>query len=149
LICEERDAGFWNRIVEHPAVAHVTMGFPCDLSEIVANESVTPLASENGGFIFCRLDGLGRVQELHTLFTPEGWGREVTRAAKEAFARMFASGAALITTYEVRGWAAPPLSFGWRAVGDFSPTPIGDVRTWILTSDAWALSPACRRHKCP
>lgn len=145
MITESRDVAFWREIVGHPDVAHVTFGLPFDIAGLVEHESVTPLASENGGFLFCRLDGLGRVFELHTMFRPEGRGREVSSAAKEAFAEMFARGARVITTYEVRGWAAPPLSFGWKAAGDFSPTPLGDVRTWVLTLEGWEASPARRR----
>ena len=121
------------------------MGLPVDVGGMAMHDSITPLASENGGFLFCRLDGLGRVFELHTLFTPEGWGREVSASAKEAFAHMFAAGARVITTFEVEGWSAPPLSFGWRAVGEFDETDIGPVRTWVLTLEAWEGSPAHRR----
>lgn len=145
MIRLERSADFWRDVVRHPKVAHVTMGLPFDIGALVEHERVIPLASEHGGFLFCQLDGLGRVFELHTLFKPEGWGREVSGAAKEAFAEMFASGARVITTYEVEGWTAPPLSFGWRTAGDFSPSPLGNLRTWVLTLDGWEASPACRR----
>lgn len=145
MIREERDGSFWRAVVDHPSVEHVKMGLPFDIEGLVAHQSVVPLASEHGGFIFCRLDGTGRVFELHTMFTPEGRGREVTGAAREAFARMFFDGARVITTYEVEGWASPPLSFGWRPVGDFSPSDFGNLRTWILTLDAWEASPARRR----
>ena len=105
VIREERDGAFWRAVVDHPDVAHVKMGLPFDVEGLVAHEQVIPLASEHGGFIFCRLDGVGRVFELHTMFTPEGRGREVTAAAKEAFAWMFRAGARVITTYEVEDWA--------------------------------------------
>lgn len=145
MIREERSGAFWRDVVDHPQVVHVTMGLPFDIEGLVGHESVTPLASQSGGFLFCRLDGLGRVYELHTLFKPEGWGREVAGSAKEAFAHMFDAGAQVITTYEVEGWAAPPLSFGWRAAGGFAASPIGNSRTWVLTLEAWAASPARRR----
>jgi len=142
VIRVERSPAFWRAVVDHPAVSHVTMGLPVDIEGMVAHESVTPLASEHGGFLFCRLDGLGRVFELHTMFLPEGRGREVSGAAKLAFARMFETGARVITTYEVEGWSAPPLSFGWRSVGGFEASAIGQVRTWVLTLDGWEASPA-------
>jgi hypothetical protein len=145
VIREERDPDFWRGVADHPQVSHIKFGLPFDIGQLVEHDSVTPLASENGGFLFCRLDGLGRVFELHTLFKPEGWGREVSGAAKEAFAAMFAKGARVITTYEVEGWTAPPLSFGWRAVGGFDASDFGQVRTWVLTLDAWETSPARRR----
>jgi len=145
VIREERSAGFWQAIVDHPQVAHIKMGLPLDMADLVAHERVVPLASENGGFLFCQLDGLGRVFELHTMFRPEGWGREVASSAKEAFAAMFVRGAQVITTFEVDGWAAPPLSFGWRPAGEFAETDIGSVRTWVLTRVDWETSPARRR----
>ncbi len=145
MIRVERDADFWRGVIAHPQVSHVMMGLPLDIAGLVEHESVVPLASSNGGFLFCRLDGLGRVFELHTLFKPDGWGREVSGSAKEAFAHMFDVGAQVITTYEVEGWASPPLSFGWRTAGEFAPSPIGNTRTWILTLEAWAASPARRR----
>lgn len=148
-LVEDRDPAFWDRIANHPDVApHVFLGTDTlDLAEIVTHPSVTPLRAEHGGFIFCRLDGLGRVHELHTLFAPEGWGREVLAAAKTAFAMMFASGSQVITTYEVEGWwrSRPPKSFGFSPCGAFAPSPFGSLRTWILTADAWASSPARRR----
>lgn len=142
---EEREAWFWRQVVAHPDVAKVMMGLPLDIAALVSHERVIPLAGEHGGFLFCALDGIGRVYELHTLFTPEGWGREVHREAKLAFAEMFRRGAQIITTYEIKGWASPPLSFGWKFAGDFTPSPIGDVRSWVLTEADWDLSPARRR----
>ena len=145
MIRIERSPEFWRGVMDHPAVCHVKMGFPVEIEAMVEHESVTPLANDHGGFLFCRLDGLGRVFELHTMFRPEGRGRGLTTAAKEAFALMFERGARVITTYEVEGWTAPPLSFGWRSVGDFTDTQFGPVRTWVLTLEGWEASPAHRR----
>lgn len=151
MIREERDPGFWQKVAEHPLVVrHVFLGSSVlDLSEIIAHPTVTPLAAEHGGFLFVRLDGMGRVFELHTLFTPEGWGREVLTAAKQAFAQIFDAGAQLVTTYEIEGWwrSRPPKSFGFTRAGGFQPIPQieASVSTWVLTSDGWAASPACRR----
>lgn len=150
MIREERDPAFWERVATHPEVApHITFGGAVDrLGEIIPLDHVTPLASEHGGFLFVKLDGVGRVHELHTVYTPEGWGREVLGAAKSAFERMFSAGAQLITTYEVAGWwrSRPPKSFGFRPCGAFAPAPdMPDLRTWILTRDDWSASPAHRR----
>lgn len=145
-VWEDRDAAFWNAVATHPEVApHVFLGREgLDLSDIVRHPSVQPLRSEHGGFLFCRLDGLGRVYELHTLYTPEGWGREVLTAAKAAFAQIFDAGAQLVTTYEVEGWwrSRPPRTFGFKPAGDFAPSNFGSLKTWFLTLDAW--SSKCR-----
>lgn len=141
MIREERDPSFWEDIANHPAVEHIKHGLPFDVEALVQDPSVTPLAAEHGGFLLFRLDGLGRVFEMHTLFTPEGWGREVNAAGKAMLVRMFQT-ASLITTYE--GYP-PPKSFGWRTAGDFSDSAIGVVRTWFLTKEAWENSPAGRR----
>lgn len=150
MIREERDPAFWIEVATHPEVEpHITFGGSIDrLPEVITQPHVTPLASANGGFLFVRIDAIGRVHELHTVYRPEGWGREVLIAAKAAFQRMFESGAQLITTYEVFGWwrSRPPLSFGFKPCGDFAPAPdMPDLRTWILTRDAWCASAAHRR----
>lgn len=150
MIREERDPGFWQRIAEHPDVApHVLLGRnDIRLDAIVTDPSVLPLASEHGGFLFCRLDGLGRFWELHTLYRPEGWGREVLLASKAALQRLFTE-AQILTTYEVEGWwrSRPPKSFGFTQAGDFRAVPeLGiALSTWVLTKKAWAQSPAYRR----
>lgn len=146
MIREERDPWFWNRVANHPEVApHV---FVRDLDQIVTHESILPLASEHGGFLFCRLDTFGRFWELHTLYTPEGWGKEVLLAAKAAFRRVFEVGQ-VVTTYEVEGWwrSRPPRSFGFTQAGEFRAVPDMDIAlsTWVLTKAAWEQSPACRR----
>lgn len=146
LIREDRDAAFWASVYEHPAVKpHVGLGQALDIASIVADPAVIPLRAEHGGFLFLRLDPLGRLYELHTMFTPEGWGREVFGAAVAAFTEMFARGAHLITTLEVAGnrRSQPPLTFRFKPAGDFAPVAgfEGEFRTWVLTRDAWALSP--------
>lgn len=149
VIREERDAGWWQALADHPAVKpHSGLGRDLDMS-VVANPAITPLRSENGGFLFCRLDGLGRVQELHTLYRPEGWGKEVLGALKAACELIFQSGAQLITTYEVAGnWRSrPPKTFRFEPCGDFAPAPgfSHEFRTWLLRRDAWEASPARKR----
>jgi len=150
VIREDRDPAFWTDVYEHPAVKpHVSLGHDLDIAAIVANPSVTPLRSDNGGFLFARLDGLGRVHELHTMFTPEGWGREVLISAKAAFAEMFRRGADVIVTQEVEGnrRSQPPLSFRFAPAGDFAFSPLlnATLRTWVLTRAAWDASPARQR----
>lgn len=124
------------------------------IDTLLANPNVTPLASKNGGFLFLKIDSEGRTFELHTLFTPDGWGREVAVAAREAFRRIFAAGAQVIVTMEVSGWwrSAPPRSHGWVPAGDFAPMAAtgDDARSWVLTKTAWLDSPVFKRMtKCP
>lgn len=150
MIAEDRSVAFWRDVLDHPLVKpHVAMGQEIDLAALLASDRVTPMRAAHGGFMFVQLDGLGRVYELHTLFTPEGWGREVFCAAVEAFDLMFARGARLITTYEVLGnWRSrPPRTFRFEAAGDFDhAAQIGaDVRTWFLTAPAWSHAPARKR----
>lgn len=147
MIEECRDPAFWAGVASHPEVApHVTFGHAVDFDAIVSNPWVTPLKAEHGGFLFVRLDGQGRVHELHTLFTPEGWGREVLLALKAAVALMFERGAQVIVTYDVEGnWRSkPPKTFRFEAAGDFAPVPDFPhrLRSWVLTSAAWNASPA-------
>jgi hypothetical protein len=148
VITEDRDYGFWSGVYEHPAVKpHVSLGHKLDLAAILANPAIVPLRAEHGGFLFLRLDNLGRVYELHTLFTPEGWGREVLLAAKDAFTAMFEAGAHVIVTHEVAGnpRSQPPLSFRFAPAGEFAPALGAMLRTWTLTRAAWEASPARRR----
>jgi hypothetical protein len=149
VISEDKDERFWRGVYEHPSVKpHVSFGLDVDLADLLGNEWVTPLRAEHGGFFFVRLDGLGRVHELHTLFTPEGWGREVLQALKEAVELMFQRGAQIITTYDVEGnWRSkPPKTFRFEPAGDFAATHLGPrLRTWVLTRNAWEASPARQR----
>lgn len=148
LIREDRDTAFWSGVIEHPQVAPlVTFGHSIDLLAILDNPWVTPLRSERGGFLFVRLDGLGRVHELHTAYLPQAWGtREIVHAARQAFCAMFERGAQLIVTYEVAGnrRSQPPKTFRFEPCGDFAPAPDFPhlLRTWALTKAAWEGSPA-------
>lgn len=149
----DRDPAFWREVAGHPEVApHVSLGRELDIGSVVTHPLVTPLRAEHGGFLFIRLDPLGRAVELHTLFTPEGWGREVHGAAKAAFDHVFGAGAEMVLTNEVEDnrRSQPPRSFRFAPCGDFGPTPYGPrFRTWFLTRDAWEGSPARRRaHSC-
>lgn len=143
-----RDGAFWQDVAEHPQVApHVTMGRRVDMARLVNHPMVTPFRYEGGGFLLIRQDPLGRVHELHTLFKPEAWGREVNRAAKDMFRAMFRQ-TDVIVTHEVEGWwrSRPPKSFGFVKAADFRATPEGlSLSTWILTKAAWEASPAAKR----
>lgn len=150
MIREERDAGFWQAVADHPEVApHVSLGQAVDLGEILKIPGVVPLAAEHGGFIFVPQDSIGRTFELHTLFTPEGWGREVAEALKSANEWMRQRGAQVLTTYQVEGnWRSqPPKTHGWKAAGDFAPSPVGQLKTWVLLMSDWLASPAYLRFK--
>jgi hypothetical protein len=147
VIREDRDPTFWKALYEHPAVKPTTLfGHDIDLAAILDNPWVSPLRTENGGFLLIRLDGLGRVHELHTAYTPEGWGREVLMGLKAACEQTFAAGAQLIVTYEVEGnWRSqPPRSFRFKPCGDFAPAegfPVR-LRSWSLSTADWSASPA-------
>lgn len=155
MIREERNPLFWAAVANHPAVkpSVVLSGEIPDMTRMIGDPLVWPVASEHGGFLFFQRDALGRVFELHTMFTPEGWGREVAGAAKQAFSGLFLRGAELVFTVEVatNARSRPPLSHGWRVAGLFAPSTelAADVRTWVLTRTAWDASPARRRYKCP
>lgn len=148
MIRIERDADFWVRVMHHPQV-FTAVGRPdaAAIAEIVNRPNVFPLAAEHGGFLFARIDNLGRVLELHTAFTPEGWGREVNAAAKEAFNHVFAEGFQMVATYELADnpRSRPPRSFGFAPAGEFGPSALGMLRSWVLTVAAWRASPAYLR----
>jgi hypothetical protein len=149
----ERDAGFWRAVASHPAVEPALLGIdPAGVGRIVGRSGVLPLAALHGGFIFVRLDPLGFTAELHTLFTPEGWGREVHDAGIEALNCLWLAGYSSLTTYEARAnrRSRPPASFGFVACGDWRATPFGELKQWMLTAGAWRASPAAarRRREC-
>lgn len=143
MIRVERDPAFWRGIVGHPDVAPSLHALsPETFSNLAACEWVKPYASAHGGYLFLQQDGLGRVWEVHAVFTPEGWGREATESGKRALADFDWQ---LITTSEMPGGFTAPRSFGFRPAGEFEPSPLGPLRTWILTRAAWEASPARRR----
>lgn len=120
---------------------------PAALGPIVQQRAMLPLAAEHGGFLFAQLDAVGIVRELHSLFTPEGWGREVHTAGREALEMLFGGPCCAVMTLEVQanGQSRPPRSFGFVQIGDWMESPVGSVRPWLLTKDAWTASPAFRR----
>jgi hypothetical protein len=145
----ERDPVFWTAIAAHPAVALQLRGAdPAAIGALARRREFLPLAAEHGGFLVQRRDDLGFAWELHTLFTPEGWGREVVVAGIEALNLLFGSNACLISTFEVKDNARsrPWRGFGFAEAGGWARTPFGDLRLWILTRSAWAESRAAKRR---
>ncbi len=150
MIRIERDPAFWTRVAAHPEVTPMLMGLPAEkVGALAGRPDMLPFASDHGGFLFGRLDALGFVCELHTLFTPEGWGREALTAGVQALEAVWALGYQSILTFEVRANARskPPRTFGFVQAADWRATPLGDLRLWTLTPTAWNASPA-RRLKC-
>lgn len=148
-----RDVAFWDRIATHPEVApHIFMGkAPETLAPLITNDRVRPYASEHGGVVFVPADSCGLAFEMHTLFTPEGWGREVAINGK-AFVQDLMRTASLILTHEQEGhWRSrPPRSHGWVSTGDFTDTGLSArLRLWTLTREAWIASPVGRKMQCP
>lgn len=152
MIGEERDPAWWSDIAGHPEVApHVFGGGDIiDFARAIERPDALPLRSENGGILFVRLEPLGSVWEMHTLYRPEGWGREVAEAAPLMMERVFEQALA-VTTYEQQGYyrSRPPRSHGWKRHGE--PKDLGLSRPligWLLTRDDWLNAPARRRMLC-
>lgn len=152
MIRIERDPAFWTAVASHPAIRPLMGGRdPALVGALAARPGVLPLAAEHGGYLFIRQDALGYVAELHTLFTPEGWGREALIAGIEAINAVWIAGFQSLVTLEMAGnpRGRPPVSFGFVQAGDFRPTLVGEGRLWTLTRTGWATSPAMtRRAKC-
>ncbi|HWE98690.1 MAG TPA: hypothetical protein VG248_02735 [Caulobacteraceae bacterium] len=145
----ERDPAFWTAIASHPACAGALLGVdPEMVGKLAGAPGVLPLAAKHGGFMFVRLDPLGFVAELHTLFTPEGWGREVHDAAAQAMGAVWLAGYALITACEAQAnpLSQPPRSFGFRPAGPFKTGKLGAFRPWAVSLEDWKLSPAGKRR---
>ena len=150
MIRIERDPAFWARIASHPEVAPTLMGLSAEkVGALAGRPDMLPLAGDHGGFLFARLDALGFVCELHTLFTPEGWGRGALTAGVQALGVVWALGYQSILTFEVHANARsrPPRTFGFVQAAEWRATPLGDLRLWTLTPSAWETSSA-RRLKC-
>jgi hypothetical protein len=148
----ERDPRFWTAVAAHPAVSGAVLGLaPERIGELAARPDMLPLAATHGGFLFARMDAMGFVAELHTLFTPEGWGREAMTAGVMALNALWLTGYQVLTTFEVEAnrMSRPPITFGFQRAGDWRETPVGRLRMWILTRAGWEASPAStRRRRC-
>lgn len=139
----ERSPEFWRELVAHPDLAHVNEGMTSDIGEMVGRDNIIPMASENGGYLFCQVDPLGRVYDLHAAYKPEGRGREASSALK---ASLDALGADVVIVAETRNpMSRPPRSFGFRVAADWRNSSVGDIRTWSVTLADWRRSPAYRR----
>lgn len=139
---------WWDAVATHPEVApHIFMGLePFSLAPLLTPPNVA-LRSENGGCIFVIRDPLGLTAEMHTMFRPEGWGREVATAGRRFMAEMFGR-VSLILTHEQEGnWRSrPPRSHGWVAAGEFMEVGLPRrLRLWVLTRDAWMKSSVGRK----
>lgn len=141
----ERNPEFWRDLLEQPDVRAAMRGLDSSIGvdAVIGNQSVLPFASENGGYIFVRMDPFGTIYDLHALYSTEGRGREAHGALKAALDRVNAD---LIVAFETDDThSRPPLSFGFKAAGECRHTSLGPVRTWILTREAWEASKARAR----
>ena len=149
----ERSIDFWWPIFEAPECQAAHCGLTASRDEVEAFlqvEGVKPLVGEHGGYIFVPKDATGLIYELHSLFRKPGWGREAAKVGKSALRHMFGEGMQVLLTQEIQGLQNPPLSYGWvKAHSDFRELPIGSVRIWVLTRDAWEQSPAVRFARSP
>jgi hypothetical protein len=151
MIRVERDPAFWTRVASHPACAGALFGMaPEAVGQYARQPLVLPMAAEHGGFLFTRMDVLGFTCELHTLFTPEGWGREALMAGMEALNGLWLLGYQSVVTFEVKSnpRSRPPKTFGFTQGGDWRETPVGEIRQWVLTRAGWEASAAGRRTAC-
>lgn len=145
----ERDYLFWDSVASHEAVApHIFMGTePFSLKEMVQRTTTLPLRSEHGGVLLVGLDGFGLVREMHTMYTPEGWGREVARNGKLFMVEAFRTTEVLFTHEQEDNWRSrPPKSHGWVSVGDLKSVGLSKrLRLWMLTRDNFYSSPVGRK----
>lgn len=144
----ERNEDFWLRIVSHPDVSPGLFLSPHEFMTCVTNDNVFPMASKNGGFLYVKTDSAGLTAEFHTVFTPEGRGREAFLAAIEFADYVFDTGLQLLMTYEVESnpKSSPPLSFGFKSHGDYSETTYGRFKLWSLDKDSWRNAPVNKRR---
>lgn len=150
MLC--RDAKWWDSIATHPEVSpHVFMGFePVSLSGLVEAENNLPLRSENGGVILVGLDAFGLVREMHTMYSPEGWGREVASNGKLFMQEAFKTTQVLFTHEQEGNWKSrPPRSHGWKQASDYREVNLPKrLKLWMLTRDDFYSSPVGRKL-CP
>ena len=148
----ERDPAFWTAIAAAPECAGALMGMaPETIGALAANPAVFPLASAHGGVLFARLDAFGFAFEVHTLFTREGWGARRSTPASAPWGSCCATARPLILTYEVDGAprSKPPRRMGFVPAADWRGTPVGRLRPWVLTKEAWEAAPARATRRTP
>lgn len=144
-----RDVSFWDSIASHPEVGpSIFLGIePVSLAPLVEPEDHLPMASENGGLIFSPVDHLGMIYEMHTLYKPEGWGREVAIFSRLAIDEAF-NRASIIVTHEQEGnWRSkPPRSHCWQSSDDYRDVGLPvRLRMWYLTKERWLSSPSRKK----
>lgn len=147
-----RSAEFWDGVASSPEVApFVFMDLPVQsLGGLVENENNEPFASDNGGVLFVKTDHLGSIYEMHTMFRPEGWGREVAITGAKALHYIF-SKALIVFTYEQEGhWQSrPPKSHRWKSSGEFVDQGLSKrLKLWYLTRDDFLSSPVGKKSQC-
>jgi hypothetical protein len=150
MIRIERDPAFWRDVAAHPAVVPALLGLtPEAVGELAERIEVLPIAAEHGGFLVVRRDPLGFVGEIHSLFTPEGWGREATQAGWEALNGLWLSGFQTLVTFEAADnpRSRPWRSFGFQQSGPWRETASGVLRQWVLTREAFFASPSAKRRR--
>lgn len=150
MIRIERGAAFWREVAAHPAVAPALLGMtPEMVGDLAGRAEVLPIAAAHGGFLIVRRDPLGFIGEIHSLFTPEGWGREATEAGWEALNGLWLSGFQTLVTFEAaeNARSRPWRAFGFQMSGPWRETPWGTLRQWVLTREAFAASPAAKRRR--
>lgn len=147
MIC--RDVQFWDAVATHESVApHIFMGMePTTLAPLILKENCLPLRSEHGGVILVALDHFGLVREMHTLYTPEGWGREVATNGKLFMQEAFKDTEVIFTHEQEGNWrSSPPKSHGWKSTGNFCYVGMPKrLKLWMLTRDAFYASPVGRK----
>lgn len=143
MIRIEHDPAFWVGVASHPALAHMLHGAEPEAIAALLPRAV-PIASEHGGMLFLRADSAGLAYEMHTLFTPEGWGREAFQTLRDGLEHILGTAQLVMTHETAHPQSKPPRTFRFQPLG---PAPItdGQHRLWILTRDAWLASPARRR----
>lgn len=148
----QQDHRFWDEIAQHPEVApHVFVDRePETLQPLLSMPGTIAMASENGGIIFMTRDPLGMVYEMHTLYRPEGWGREVAIAAKQFMQEMFKAASVIVTQEQEGNWrSCPPKSHGWQVAGEYCSVGLSKrLRMWVLTKQSWITSPVGRKMQC-
>lgn len=142
----DRNPQFWVKIASHAGVAHVLDGMEAaTIADIALQDDVIPYRGINGGYFLKKSDSFGRVYELHTIFTPEGWGKEAFYVARSMFDQAFAFCDLILTHETEHHQSRPPKTFRFKQMGDFNYTPHGRVRLWSLSKADWESSPA-RSH---
>jgi hypothetical protein len=116
MVRQDFTAEFLNSVGNDPSVrpyiGNPDSG-PVDVSNLL--DTSVFLVTDHGGFVFHKLNP--GYYCLHTMFLPEGRGKHVAAAARDAFMWMFCrTDAEEIVTYspKARPGSRPPRSMGWR-----------------------------------